>query len=85
MFIDSELIPLMGEYCYQNDSSKMVIVKCIGERHFFCEKVVMPFEFYVFEAPDDARLEVWYLKGGQPMLHSTEEVREYALGTSLKE
>lgn len=84
MFIDSELIPLMGEYCYQNDSSKMVIVKCIGERHFFCEKLSCLLSS-TFSRLLMMRLEVWYLKGGQPMLHSTEEVREYALGTSLKE
>ena len=57
----------------------MVILKCIGESQFFCEKVLMPSEVYFFEAPDDARLEFWLLNGGEPMLHTTAESREYAL------
>ena len=39
----------------------------------------MPYELYFFEAPDDARLEVWLLHGGEPMLHLTADAREYAL------
>ena len=69
----------MSECCYRNDSSKMIILKCIGDSQFFCEKVLMPYELYFFEAPDDARLEVWLLHGGEPMLHLTAEAREYAL------
>ena len=57
----------------------MLILKCIGESQFFCEKVLMPSEVYFFEAPDDARLEFWLLNGGEPMLHTTAEAREYAL------
>ena len=69
----------MGECFYRNDSSKMVILKCVGESQFFCEKVLMPSEVYFFEAPDDARLEFWLLNCGEPMLHTTAEAREYAL------
>ena len=57
----------------------MLILKCIGESQFFCEKVLMPSEVYLFEAPEEARLEVWLLNGGEPMLHTTAEAREYAL------
>ena len=32
----------MIECVYQNDTSRMVIVKCIGADHFYREKVVMP-------------------------------------------
>ena len=45
----------------------------------FCEKVLMPYEVYLFEAPDDARLEVWLLNGGEPMLHITAKAKDYAL------
>ncbi|AKN60736.1 hypothetical protein WB44_06085 [Synechococcus sp. WH 8020] len=75
----------MGECCYRNDSSKMIILKCIGENQFFCEKVLMPLEVYFFEAPDDARLELWLLNGGEPMLHTTAEAREYALLSHRKD
>ena len=57
----------------------MLILKCIGESQFFCEKVLMPSEVYLFEAPDEARLEVWLLNGGEPMLHTTAEAKDYAL------
>lgn len=45
----------------------------------FCEKVLMPYEVYLFEAPDEARLEVWLLNGGEPMLHITAKAKDYAL------
>ena len=57
----------------------MVILKCIGESQFFCEKVLMPYEVYLFEAPDEARLEVWLLNGGEPSLHITAKAKDYAL------
>ena len=57
----------------------MLILKCIGESQFFCEKVLMPYEVYLFEAPDEARLEVWLLNGGEPMLHITAKAKDYAL------
>ena len=57
----------------------MLIIKCIGESQFFCEKVLMPSEVYLFEAPDEARLEVWLLNGGEPMLHITAKAKDYAL------
>ena len=37
----------------------MVIVRCVGEKSFFVEKVVLPFEIIAFEAPKDARVEIW--------------------------
>ena len=48
----------MVECIYQNDTDRMVIVKCIGADHFYREKVVMPTETFWFEAPRDARLEI---------------------------
>ena len=36
----------MIECVYQNDTSRMVIVKCIGADHFYREKVVMPAEVF---------------------------------------
>ena len=62
----------------------MVIFKCIGENQFFCEKVLMPSELYFFDAPNEARLEIWLLHSGEPMLHTTAEARDYALLTHRK-
>ena len=59
----------MIECVYQNDTSRMVIVKCIGADHFYREKVVMPTEVFWFEAPEDARLEIWKMSITGQMLH----------------
>ena len=65
---------LLSEGLLKNGHSQMY-----WRESFFCEKVLMPFEMYFFEAPDDARLELWLLNGGEPMLHNTFEAKEYAL------
>ena len=37
----------------------MLVVRCIGEKSFYIEKVVLPFEIIAFEAPIDARVVIW--------------------------
>ena len=37
----------------------MLVVRCVGEKSFYIEKVVLPFEIITFEAPIDARVEIW--------------------------
>ena len=64
----------MIECVYRNNTNKMVIVKCIGELHFYLEKVVMPKEMFWFEAPQEAHLELWLMSPQGQML----DVREYA-------
>ena len=58
----------MIECVYRNNTNKMVIVKCIGELHFYLEKVVMPKEMFWFEAPQEARLELWLMSPQGQML-----------------
>ena len=69
----------MIECIYTNDSDRMVIVKCIGEHHFYREKVVMPTEVFWFEAPAEARLEIWKMSMSGQMLHQRADVSEYAM------
>ena len=69
----------MIECIYTNDSDRMVIVKCIGEHHFYREKVVMPTEVFWFEAPAKARLEIWKMSMSGQMLHLRADVSEYAM------
>ena len=69
----------MIECIYTNDSDRMVIVKCIGEHHFYREKVVMPTEVFWFEAPAQARLEIWKMSMSGQMLHLRADVSEYAM------
>ena len=49
----------MIEFSYKNEHSRMLIVRCIGENSFYVEKVVLPYEIIAFEAPKDARVEIW--------------------------
>ena len=44
----------MMQFSYKNEHSRMLIVRCIGEKNFFVEKVILPFEVIAFEAPKDA-------------------------------
>ena len=69
----------MIECVYQNDTSRMVIVKCIGTNHFYREKVVMPTEVFWFGAPRDARLEIWKMSMSGQMLHVRADVSDYAM------
>ena len=69
----------MIECIYRNDSDRMVIVKCIGENHFYREKVVMPTEVFWFEAPAEARLEIWKMSTSGQMLHLRADVSDYTM------
>ena len=75
MIQDAQMI----ECFYQNDTSRMVIVKCIGANHFYREKVVMPTEVFWFEAPKDARLEIWKMSMSGQMLHVRADVSDYTM------
>ena len=67
------------ECVYHNDTDQMVIVKCVGKDHFYREKVVMPTEMFWFEAPRDARLEIWKMSISGQMLHVRADVIDYAV------
>ena len=68
----------MLECVYRNDTNRMVIVKLIGDQHFYREKVVMPMEVFWFEAPEQARLEIWQMSAQGQMLHVRADVSDYA-------
>ena len=67
----------MVECIYQNDTSRMVIVKCIGSSQFYLEKVIMPSEVFLFNAPKEARLEIWRMSISGQMLHVRADVSQY--------
>ena len=69
----------MQECLYQNDSDRMIVLKCIGANKFYREKVVMPTESYWFEAPTDARLEIWQMSLQGQMLHHRADISDYAI------
>ena len=69
----------MIECVYQNETNKMVIIKCIGQFRFYLEKVVMPKELFWFEAPKEARLELWKMSPQGQMLDIRGDVSDYSI------
>ena len=69
----------MIECVYQNETNKMVIIKCIGRDNFYLEKVVMPKELFWFEAPKEARLELWKMSPQGQMLDIRGDVSDYSI------
>jgi hypothetical protein len=67
----------MVECIYQNDTSRMLIMKCIGSNQFCLEKVIMPSEIFLFNAPKEARLEIWRMSMSGQMLHVRADVSDY--------
>ena len=67
----------MVECIYQNDTSRMLIMKCIGNNQFYLEKVIMPSEIFLFNAPKEARLEIWRMSMSGQMLHVRADVSAY--------
>ena len=37
----------------------MIIVRCVGEKSFFIEKVIFPSDIIAFNAPKGAMVEIW--------------------------
>ena len=75
----------MIECGYRNETNKMVIVKCIGKLNFYLEKVVMPKEFFWFEAPKEARLEFWKMSPHGKMLDIRANASDYALEQEVEQ
>ena len=49
----------MIDFSYKNETSRMIIVRCVGEKSFFIEKVIFPAENIAFNAPKGSRVEIW--------------------------
>ena len=49
----------MIDFSYKNETSRMIIVRCVGDKSFFIEKVIFPSEIITFNAPKGARVEIW--------------------------
>ncbi len=49
----------MADFSYQNQSDSMVVLRCIGSKGFYLERVLFPLESILFEAPEESKVEVW--------------------------
>jgi hypothetical protein len=47
-------------YClFRNLNQRMVILRCVGPERFFHEKVIFPFEDWLFSCPPSSDVEIW--------------------------
>lgn len=56
---------------YRNASDRMVILRCLGPKEFFLERVVFPFELLSFQCPEGSEVEIWTHGLGGPDLRET--------------
>ena len=49
----------MDTCLYHNASNQTVILRCIGPEAFFQEKVIFPFEEWLFSCPPQSRVDIW--------------------------
>ena len=68
----------MDDYLYTNSTPKMVVLKCIGENHFYLEKVILPSETYWFNAPEESRVEIWQMAINGQLLSVRADVNDFA-------
>ena len=67
----------MEDCVYRNETPKMEVLKCIGVNNFYLEKVVMPAEWFWFEAPLEARVEIWQMAVNGQLLSVRGDVCDY--------
>ncbi len=58
----------MVDFTYQNITSSMVILKCIGPERFFLERAIFPQEVFSSMAPEGSQLEIWGIASYGPNL-----------------
>ena len=58
----------MVDFSYKNNTSSMVILKCIGPDRFFLERAIFPQEVFSSIAPDGSQLEIWGIESYGPSL-----------------
>ena len=58
---------------YANLRGQLVILRCVGPDHYFHEKVIFPFEDWMFACPRDGDVQIWsHGAGGAELLESFE-------------
>ena len=58
----------MVDFSYQNVTSNIVVLKCIGPDKSFIEKAVFPKEVFSSMAPEGSKLEIWGIESYGPRL-----------------
>ena len=59
-------------YClFRNLNQRMVILRCVGPERFFHEKVIFPFEDWLFSCPVSSDVQIWSHGSGDAELVET--------------
>lgn len=66
----------MWTCAYRNDSTRMVILRCLGMPDFFQEKVLFPFETWSFDCPAGSEVQVWSHEAGGAELQACHPAAE---------
>jgi hypothetical protein len=70
---------------YRNASDRMIILRCLGPKEFFLERVVFPFEMLSFQCPEGSEVEIWTHGLGGPELRETIAVSDLPVETPALE
>ena len=49
----------MVEFSYKNQTNRMVVLRCIGTKNFFLERVLFPKDILTLMVPIESRVEIW--------------------------
>lgn len=49
----------MVDFCFKNNESHMIILRCVGGDNFFLERVLFPMEVFTFVVPLNSIVEIW--------------------------
>lgn len=73
----------MNNLHYHNESSKMVILRCVGPESFFREKVMLPYEDFIWDCPAESRVDIWsYGLTGAELVDSIEAAQLVVAGSA---
>ena len=56
---------------YRNLNQRLVILRCVGPERFFHEKVLFPFEDWLFSCPASSDVQIWsHTKGAAELVEA---------------
>tara|TARA_Y100001968_G_C19206554_1_gene642591 strand:+ start:428 stop:673 length:246 start_codon:yes stop_codon:yes gene_type:complete len=78
-----KIFSLMIEFSYKNETSSLVVLKCIGSEGFFLERAVFPMETFNLDVPEDSKVEIWGIQSYGPTLEERIRVSSYSKDFSI--
>ena len=73
----------MIEFSYQNYSKNLLVLRCVGPKNFFLERVIFPYQIIVLTAPEDSKVEIWGHEINGARLEERFRINDRAKDTSI--